>query len=156
MPRGIKITIIVLLSVVLFGYIISLNDRLHKEELYSQALEELNEISGYVKENEEHYILISEYEVSKLTEETPYLIIERHDEYQESRDIVLYWFYAATASVNTITGKEEVRYGAQPNPDYYISVIYSDDISVGIMGDSDTHVISDDILVSLIYDPKYE
>ena len=156
MPKALKITLVIIAILTLLVALGLLKEHFDDIEDYNDALKDFNEICEYVKENEEHFITISEHEMSKLTEETQYILLETQGEYQESRDIVFYRFYVATAYVNTITGKGIVQYGAQANPCYHISVIYSDDISIGITDDSTTHIISDDIRVSLLYDPKYE
>ena len=156
MPKALRITLIITLALALLVALGLLKEHFDDIEYYNEALKDFNEICEYVKENEEHYITISEYEMSKLNDEMQYLLLERQGEYQESRDIVFYWFYVATAYISTITGEEIVQYGAQANPCYSISVIYSDDISAGITEDDTTRIISDDIFVSLIYDPNYD
>lgn len=155
MPKALKITLVIVAVLALLVTLGLLKEHFDDIEDYNNALKDFNEICEYVKENEEHYITISEHEMSKLTEETQYILLERQGEYQDDRDIVCSIFSHAHADINTITGKKEVRYLVNPNPDYNVEVIFSEGYSTDKTEAEETCIISNDIFITLAYDPKF-
>lgn len=133
------------------GLLISslIKEKIEDKEIYNAVIEEYNQMCLYVKENEEHYKTISQYETDKLSDELHSFLVERYGEYQNSRNIVFFNCHDVRALYNGTTNKEEIIYYITPDPSYHIQIVYSDNLFLNAQDSENQCVINSDICVFL-------
>lgn len=152
MSKRLKVTLIILIVVFIFALffaIVALPDIIKTDKREQEAYKHFEEVCSFVKENENIFTELPEYQCSLSNDTNEVVTIEREGDMQDKRDVVFKYFDDGSASIDD-DGNVSATYHGHYYSSYEIVLMLSENIGKEREDFKEGKVINDDMYLFML------